>query len=133
MELKLKLIRQRRTEHYTEGKIYVNNEYICDSLEPPVSCEHHPAIPLGSYGVQMFPSAKFRALRPILIKVPGRSGILIHEGNTARNTLGCILVGSSIGNGKLINSKSHLRGLIDWIKSILKRDGTVTIEIVNAD
>lgn len=113
--------------------MYVGTEKVCDTLEPPVSCEHHPAIPIGTYGVQMFPSAKFRAMRPILIRVPGRSGILIHEGNSVRNTLGCILVGQSIGNGKLINSKSHLHGLIQWIKSVLKRDGVVSVEIQNCD
>lgn len=133
MELQITLKRHHLGEHFTGGSMYVNGEKVCDTLEPPISTDIHPAILPGVYQIQMFPSAKFRAMRPILIGVKGRSGILIHEGNTVKNTQGCILVGNSVGLGRLINSKSHVAGLVKWIKSILKRDGVVTIDIQNCD
>lgn len=129
MKLKLLLKRQVLNEHYTMGELFVDGDYYCDTLEPPISADKHPAIIPGTYNVQMFPSQKFRALRPILIGVIGRSGILIHEGNYVRNTQGCILVGQNIGRGRLQNSKEKLSPLARWIKDSLKRDIEVTITI----
>lgn len=111
------------------GELFIDGDYYCDTLEPPISADEHPAIIPGIYNVQMFPSQKFRALRPILIGVKGRSGILIHEGNYVRNTQGCILVGQNIGHGRLQNSKEKLSPLARWIKDSLKKDIVVTITI----
>lgn len=131
MELKLKLQREIVNEHRTIGSLYVDGDYYCDTLEPPISRESHPAVPAGTYEVRMFPSQKFRALRPILIGVKGRSEILIHEGNYVRQTLGCILVGVQDGKGNLIHSMDKLSPLCRWIKDTIKRDIRVLIEIVD--
>lgn len=111
------------------GELYVDGCYYCDTLEPPVSAAQHPAIMAGTYRVQMFPSQKFRALRPILLGVLGRSGILIHEGNYVRNTQGCILVGQNVGRGRLAHSMEKLSPLVRWIKDTLKRDIEVMITV----
>ncbi len=53
-------------------------------------------IPAGSYTVRSYSSAR----HPVaweLQNVPGRSNILIHNGNMESQTLGCILIGLAAG------------------------------------
>lgn len=58
--------------------------------QPQISC-----IPAGSYEMKSEQHAKFGNVYRIN-GVPGRAGILIHSGNSASDTRGCILPGSSI-------------------------------------
>lgn len=89
------IIRDMPTPRATLGRLHVNGAHCCFTLEPPwrgnardVSC-----IPAGTYKGKVLPSPKFKRDLPELLDVPGRSQILIHAGNTTRDTLGCILVG----------------------------------------
>lgn len=51
------------------------------------------AIPAGRYRVAMRRSPRFGCVTPVLVDVDGFEFILIHWGNFARNTEGCVLVG----------------------------------------
>lgn len=53
------------------------------------------AIPAGRYKLAITPSARFKRPLPILLDVPGFSGIRIHPGNTAADTEGCLLLGKT--------------------------------------
>jgi hypothetical protein len=55
---------------------------------PGVSC-----VPEGDYGLVYVMSNRLGHETPRLLNVPGRSGVLIHGGNTAKDTTGCLLVG----------------------------------------
>jgi hypothetical protein len=59
------------------------------------------AIPEGRYICTRHVTARYPESRRayVLADVPGRSGILFHSGNTARDTDGCILLG--LASGKL--------------------------------
>lgn len=79
--------------HYSaDTGLWDSESYICDTLEPPFR-SLHSYIPEGIYRMSVTYSPKFRRKLPLLKDVPHRSGIRIHAGNTASDTLGCILVG----------------------------------------
>lgn len=70
------------------------------------------AIPTGVYVVQMGRSPKFNRVLPRLLNVPGYEGILIHNGNYPKDTLGCILVGKNTVVGAVMDSKATLEKLL---------------------
>lgn len=119
MELTLKRIALR--PDYTIGKLYVNGAYFCDTLEDKVTDVNkngifdgnekkkygESAIPYGRYEVEVNYSPKFRRRLPRLMNVPHFEGILIHRGNTPKDTAGCILVGENKEVGKVLNSTKH--------------------------
>lgn len=96
--INLLLIRDTHSETSTIGKLYLNGEMMCDTLENPwldnqrnISC-----IPAGQYNVRLRlarESATRDYLHLLVQEVPNRSYILFHIGNTAKDTQGCILVG----------------------------------------
>lgn len=87
------------------------------------------AIPTGCYIVTMSPSSKFKALRPFLTKVPGFAGIMIHEGNTVKDTRGCILVGENTKPGMVLNSRYYVRLICDAIQKAEQKQEPIMITI----
>lgn len=68
------------------------------------------AIPRGRYRVALSFSHKFQKVLPEVLGVPQFSGIRIHGGNTADNSLGCPLLGASrtangVANCKAVNDR----------------------------
>ena len=93
----------------------------CDSLEPayvtPVH-EGHPAIPKGTYPVKMLYSEDFGRMLPHVLDVLGRDAIMMHPGNTAADTKGCICVGAKCGDGLLGTSREWSDRLNTWIDGL---------------
>lgn len=128
----LTLERKYKKEAYTIGKLYIDGEYICDTLEDKdrglrqdMSLEEineikvygETAIPTGTYVIDMNNySSKFGKKSfyvelcggklPLLVDVPGFNGIRIHAGNTNKDTLGCILPGYNKAVGKVLSSRA---------------------------
>lgn len=97
MLLKLDLYRYEYLEDRTFGKLFINNEYFCHTLEDAVmpqniKIKNETAIPIGEYEVNITFSSRFKRLMPVLKNVPNYTGIRIHGGNTPDNTSGCVLV-----------------------------------------
>ena len=107
----LLLIRDMFTDESTIGELFINGERFCDTLELPwkdnqrsISC-----IPEGQYKVRMrlpIESATRDYLHLLVQDVKDRSYVLVHIGNTAKDTRGCILVGMTskhnfVGNSTL--------------------------------
>lgn len=139
MELKLKRIALRDT--YTIGRLYVDNHYFCDTCEDKVrdlnkdgdlndagegKVYGKTAIPYGRYEVTMkVKSPKFSqkaaynwcsGYLPRLLNVPHFEGILIHAGNSADSSAGCLIVGENKIKGQVINSMSTLKKLVPILK-----------------
>jgi hypothetical protein len=62
---------------------------------------------------------------PRLLDVPGFGGILIHRGNTEKNSSGCIIAGENKAVGKVINSTGYELKLVE----LLKKTEDITVEI----
>lgn len=95
------LIRLEESEQGTIGILKIDKEVFCYTLEPAdmlnkanVSC-----IPVQQYICQRVQSPKFGETFEIT-NVPGRSHVLFHSGNTVGDTLGCVILGSTVGKLK---------------------------------
>lgn len=86
----LTLIRDVKGDKAILGKLYFNGGIVCYTLENAAK-----AIPCGVYMVQNSMSTKFKRELPLIWNsvVSSSRGIRIHRGNTAKDSLGCILVG----------------------------------------
>lgn len=136
MKTKLEVKRRFRGANYTIGTLYVNGERFCDTLEDTdrglnndmtqeqvrgIKVPGHTAIPTGSYEVAIDFSPRFRRPLPRLQQVPGFTGVLIHAGNSHRDTSGCILVGENKQKGMVLNSRyweDELMKALDGSESI---------------
>lgn len=134
MELTLKRI--NFAKGYTTGKLYIDSKYFCDTLEDTVrnlptekKVAGETAIPAGAYKVIVNRSPRFGRDLPRLIDVPYFDGILIHRGNTAKDTAGCILVGIGAGNGTLVHSTPYEIALTNTLKREQEQGNDITIEI----
>lgn len=141
MKLTLKRIALRST--YTIGRLYVDGNYFCDTLEDKVrdlnksgkfdngekKIYGETAIPYGTYNVKWTYSNKFKKYMPLIENVPSFAGIRIHAGNSSADTQGCILVGENKAVGKVLNSKNTVNKLYPIIQNACKK-GSVTIEVV---
>lgn len=78
-------------------------------------------IPYGEYYCEHFSGNKFPDAYK-LKDVPGRTDILIHYGNTERDTLGCILVGLGASEMNWEPFISHSRDAFKVLKKILGVD-----------
>ena len=134
MELTLERIARRET--YTIGHLSINGKRFCDTCEDtdrglrqdlPLSVNQAKkrrgitAIPVGRYRVTLdVKSPKYSKKKqydfcqgyvPRLINVPAFDGILIHIGNTAADSEGCILVGRNTQVGKVLESTKTFQSL----------------------
>ena len=131
--MKMKLIRFKRTNSCTFGKLYIDDKFYCYTLEDivrEVKIKHQTAIPTGTYQVVINYSIRFKRMMPLLINVPNFTGIRIHAGNTAANTSGCILVGSEISEESILGSSTVFKNLFNFLEDRLI-DEKYVLKIVN--
>ena len=79
-----------RISHYFNKRtgLYVEQRrFICDTLE---NADH--LVPALIYRIAVTNSPKFKRPLPILLQVPGRTGIRFHRGTKPEHSKGCILV-----------------------------------------
>lgn len=154
--LELKLERIFSNDKYTIGHLTIDGNKVCDTLEDTdrglVSAQPldvikgkkvsgKTAIPTGKYAVAMnVQSPRFvqktyykqfcNGFLPRLLDVPGFDGILMHIGNTEKDTEGCILVGYNRVKGQVINSRQAFEKLMrNYLLPAKKEGANITIEI----
>jgi len=149
------LHRRYRLDGYSIGKLYVNGQYVCDTLEDTdrgldddmpekeiirKKVYGKTAIPTGMYHVSMDTvSSKFRSrvwakpyggCLPRIQSVKGFNGVLIHVGNKPDDTLGCVLVGRNTIKGQLTESaKTFFRLMDDYLAPAASRGEDIIISI----
>lgn len=152
MELLLKRIALRDT--YTIGKLYINGNFCCDVVEDKVrdlnkdgdlndvgeqKIVGETAIPYGRYEVTLkIKSPKFskraeynwcNGYLPRLLNVKHFEGILIHAGNSADSSAGCLIVGENKIKGKVVNSMATLKKLYPILKEASDKRERIWISI----
>lgn len=139
--MRLTLIRIANRPTYCIGKLYIDGVYVMDTLEDTdrglddtmdveeikkLKVYGKTAIPTGIYPVTITYSPKFKKNLPLLLNVKGYEGVRIHQGNTDKDTLGCILVGQNKQVGKVLNSRKMFDILY---KELVKTKGRIIIDI----
>ena len=141
----MKVTNKRRytAKDYTIGTLSIDGVPFCDTLEPTDrglkssmtlqeikanKVKGKTAIPTGIYHVDMdtvSPRLKNKSYAkpyggrvPRLQGVKGFDGVLIHPGNTADDTEGCILVGRNTEVGKLTYSKATYCKLFEMMDAV---------------
>ena len=82
------------------------------------------AIPYGTYKVELSMSNRFKRILPAILGVKGYEGIRIHRGNTAADSLGCLIVGYKKQYNTVFESTKAENDLVERLKG---KD--ITIEI----
>ncbi len=142
--MKLLLKRRFLGDAYTIGTLFIDEARFSDTLEDAVrdlnkdgdlndagegKVYGETAIPYGTYDVVVNRSPKFGRDLPRLLNVPHFEGILIHRGNTAKDSAGCILVGENKAKGKVLNSTTYETRIVELCKAAIARGENITITI----
>lgn len=141
--MRLTLKRIAKKKDYTIGRLYINGEYFCDTIEDTVritaadslsemrrkKIQNKTAIPDGSYEVIITMSARFKKLLPLLLNVPAFEGVRIHSGNTAADTEGCIIVGKNDKVGWVSDSRNTMTKLMKILQGVEGKE-KITLEIL---
>lgn len=131
-----------RRPDYVISRMFIDGERVCEVLEDTdrglnsgmseITIRREKvygktAIPTGRYRINMetisprFGSKSFykevcNGKLPRLESVPGFEGVLIHVGNTAEDSSGCLLVGYNKSKGSVSNSKDAFRKVYAMMK-----------------
>jgi len=153
--MRLKDCRKWRKDTYTIGILYVNGIKLCETVEDKDrglnssmdlatiakrKVYGETAIPTGTYKVILSTSLKFKSrawakkyggLVPEILGVKGFDGVRIHPGNTAEDSLGCLLPGDNKIKGGVINSTKRYYELMDkYLVPAWTKKEEITIEIL---
>lgn len=154
--MKLLVDRKWKKEGYTIGQLFVDGVFYCNTLEDKdrgltssMTLEEikkkkvygETAIPTGTYNIRIdVVSSKFSkstwyikncngSRMPRLENVKGYDGILIHPGNRAEETQGCILLGKNDVKGMVTKSKDYFLPLYNKMYAAYKKGEQITITI----
>lgn len=137
--MRIKILREQFKPNSTVGRLLVDGTFECFTLEDGVRKNKvfgETAIPPGTYRVTVEDSPRFKRKLPRLHDVPDFSGVLIHPGNKAADTHGCVLVGQQWrpGTEEIGASRAAFEALFVKINAALANGDGVSIEIeqVNA-
>lgn len=154
MELKLRRIARKGS--YTIGKLYNGNTWIADTVEDKdrglkstmsleeikrIKVKNETAIPVGKYEITLdivsprFGSKTFYkqyangGKLPRLLNVKGFDGVLMHCGNSALDSSGCLILGLNKVTGKVINSQETFKKVYSLLQDAKKKGEKIYITI----
>jgi len=155
--MQLRVDRKYKKDTYTISNLYVNGVWFCNVIEDKdrglkktmslaeikaKKVKDKTAIPSGTYSITMkVQSPKFsqwkysrlygfcKGYLPRLLGVPGFDGILIHIGNTADSSSGCLCVGINDKKGMVTKSTDTFKKLYEVLKQADDRKENISITI----
>ena len=152
--MEITLHRKYPKDSYTIGNLYIDGKWFCNTIEDKdrglyqgmdketisqIKVYAETAIPYGRYRVTLnVQSPKFKTYKkyefckgylPRLLNVPGFDGILIHIGNKATKSAGCILVGVNREKGKVLDSEKTFKALYQILDEANKKGEQIWINI----
>ena len=142
--MEIKLIRKYYQAKYTIGRLYVNNRFFSDCLEPPslhltersalgtiliAKYKGYRAIPTGRYRILITRSRRFGRWLPLLMNVKGFEGIRIHAGNKPEDTRGCILLGFNRRKGYVLDSTRCVLTLVKMMTEAIAKGEKVFVTV----
>lgn len=155
---KMELIvnRKYKKQSYTIGELYVDGKFFSNTLEDAdkglddsmslakikeLKRPSITAIPKGTYEITLdvisprfctnsFYKQVCDGKLPRLLNVKGFEGILIHAGNTDKDTAGCLLVGVNRAVGQVLNSRDTFKKLYKLLKDKHDKGEKITIKIL---
>lgn len=155
---KMELIvdRKWKRQSYTISNLTIDGKWLCNVLEDvdrgldssmsitkisELKKSSITAIPRGTYEVTLdvyspkFGSKAFykevcNGKLPRLLNVKGFEGVLIHCGNTDKDSAGCLLVGQNKVKGQVINSQATFKELYKLLKDVHDKGEKITIKIL---
>lgn len=141
--MKLKVVREIKNDVCTIGSLFINDVFFCYTLEDKDRGLKQSdsllyintkkifgltAIPSGTYKLIVNQSPKFKRMLPRILDIKGFDGVLLHRGNSANDSLGCILVGYKKGENSIFESTKAETDLVNRL--LLHNQEVHTIEIV---
>lgn len=135
--MKIEVRRLYLRDTWTIGEVFVDGAHECFSLEDRANypgedkVPGETAIPCGTFRIEWRASPHFGKSMPYLTHVPNFYGVMIHPGNTPKDTRGCLLVGkyADLSAGRVLESKLAFESLCAKMK---KSTGVVEV-IVTED
>lgn len=135
--MEIVVIRKTFTKVSTISDVLINGEFQCYGLEDAdrglkksmpihqikeLKVFAQTAIPEGKYEMIVNFSNRFQQYMPLLLEVPGFDGIRIHSGNTALHSEGCLLLGQTVGNDFVGNSRIAYRSFMKKVREVEKKE-----------
>lgn len=135
--------RKWKKPDYVIGQMFIDGEYVCDTLEDTdrgldqsmkeITIRRdkvygRTAIPTGKYKIDMDTvSPRFGKVSfykevcdgkvPRVMDVKGFDGVLLHSGNDASDSSGCVLLGQNKAKGKVLNSRVAFKKVYAILKN----------------
>jgi hypothetical protein len=141
--MKLKVVRETKNDICTIGSLFINDVFFCYTLEDKDRGLKQSdsllfiqakkifgltAIPSGFYKLTVNQSPKFKRMLPRILDIKGFDGVLMHRGNSADHSLGCILVGYQKGDNAIFDSTKAENDLVNLL--LLHKDEKHSLEIL---
>lgn len=133
--MELILERKIHNQTSTEGNLYVNGKWFCNTIEDVVRAKPgewkkelkvyaKTAIPYGKYPVLVTWSNKFNRQLTGVFDVPDFEGIRIHNGTSENSSAGCIIVSykDDDANHRLVNDKAAMNDLCNLVEEAQKKE-----------
>ena len=155
-KMELVVDRKWKKQGYTISNLTIDGKWFCNVLEDTdrglddfMSIEEKKkhkkpsitAIPRGTYEVTLdvvspkystntFYKQVCNGKVPRLLNVKGFEGILIHAGNSSKDSAGCLLVGVNKVKGQVLNSRETFKELYKLLKDKHDKGEKITIKIL---